>query len=184
MSKTNTAHMYNDMFLRLDPNTMRTYKNMMHAPKSSTKMYSVDTSANAQTSASTRVGTSKSFKAQRDLPYSRQYRPKKPEREKLLKQSYAKFVEMRIQTTYPCARQERRFKWQLINGMPMDPEQHPEIGIKRVHVENEFDGGFQKFFNEEKKDSLPEPSRKLLLNQTFGFTKRVINPEENVNNIK
>ena len=142
MSKKDTSvHMYNDLFLRLDPNTMRTYKNLLHAPKSSTKTYSWDKVEESRLMESKTAATSKAsfHKSQKALPFSKgqgKARVGKPENKI---KSYAKFVEMRIQSTYPCARQERRFKWQMINGMPMDPEQHPEIGIKRVYKQNEFD---------------------------------------------
>ena len=156
LKKDNSVHMYNDLFLRLDPNTMRTYKNLLHAPESSTKTYSLNKikdEARLQSNAKlTTMSTKASLqKAQKNQPYAKGMRKERVGNPEKKMQSYAKFVEMRIQSTYPLARQERRFKWQFINGMPLDPEQKPKIGIKRVNKPNEFDGGFEKYFNEDSK---------------------------------
>lgn len=201
MSKRNqkqngTLHMYKDLFYRLDPNTMRAYKNMTNTKKSSTTTYSVDkslydassmsrpiTTMNTDITLNSRLDTKNSYFKKTKQPYAKENREVSQERQEQKLESYAKYVEMRIQTTYPLPRTERRFKWQDPRGLPMDPELNPKIGIKRRKIENEFDGGFQWFFNNPNKMNHKieeEDDKKDLLKKTFGVTKRVINPEENV----
>ena len=96
-------------------------------------------------------------------------------------ESYARYIERKEKCGYPAKMNERRFKWQ-INGnqqMPVDPEIMPKIGLTRLKVPNEFDGGFQKFFNESKEEK-PLKKMKQLVNQSFDITSRVIVPEKNV----
>ena len=120
------------------------------------------------------------------------------------KLSYAKFMLMRNQSSYPFGQTEKRFKWQNLKD-PSNPIGLNDKGNSKKHFKrkNSFDGGFLEFFlkknssidatNTNKHHTIDysdsskiKPSKRQCsvdnINTIYS-TQRVIVPEHNVINI-
>lgn len=77
-----------------------------------------------------------------------------------------------------CVRTDQRFRWQIrpYLSKAFDPFS-VNLKYKKFKIKNEFDGGFQRFFN---KNQVYKPGKKIQNLSTFENTKRVIIPEKNV----
>lgn len=108
------------------------------------------------------------------------------------KQSYANFIAIRNQSSYPFGQTEKRFKWQNLDDKSnlVDPNDQKNR-IKRVYVKDSFQGGFVDFFNRSKniqlsqeKKKKPKRGQSLDGNCSIKFdtidTRRVIQPEYDV----
>lgn len=156
MSKNNK--LYQNLIFGFDPAMMRTYKKMTSSSRKSTRMNSCE----------------KTYVPTKD---------QKSEREAKKMESYAKYIKNKERSGYPAKTMEKRFKWQ-INGnthMPVDPEIMIDSGIPRIQVPNELEGGFKKFFNENKKENIKHTRKmRFPIYQDFKITSRVLQPENNV----